>query len=108
VPTCSGTGSGAQELDRGDGRHDAAVLDLGVQDTGPDGAAWALAIRGAAVPVEDLALAWTLRGAPHFYRRQEIAAVATATAPWSDADAAKRIFDAARPLKAATNFGPLP
>ena len=91
----------AQELDRGGGRHDAAVLDLGVQDTGPDGAAWALAIRGAAVPVEDLALAWTLRGAPHFYRRQEIAAVATATAPWSDADAAKRIFDAARPLKAA-------
>jgi hypothetical protein len=91
----------AQELHHDDGRSDAAVLDLGVQDTGPDGAGWALAIRGAAVPVEDLALAWTLRGAPHFYRRAEIAAVAAATAPWSDADAAKRIFDAARPLKAA-------
>jgi Winged helix DNA-binding domain len=91
----------AQQLDREDGRADAAVLDLGVQDTGPDGAAWALAIRGASVPVVDLALAWTLRGAPHFYRRKEIAAVAAATAPWSEADAAKRIFDAARPLKAA-------
>jgi hypothetical protein len=51
--------------------------------------------------VDDLALAWTLRGAPHFYRRQEIAAAAAATAPWSEADAAKRIFDAAKPLKAA-------
>ncbi len=91
----------AQELHRDDGRSDTAVLDLGVQDTGPDGAAWALAIRGASVPVDDLSLAWTLRGAPHFYRRKEIAAVAAAIAPWSDADAAKRIFDAARPLKAA-------
>ena len=91
----------AQELHRGGGRHDAAVLDLGVQDTGPDGAAWALTIRGAAPPDDDLALAWTLRGAPHVYRRQEIAAVATATAPWSETDAAKRIFDAAKPLKAA-------
>ncbi len=91
----------AQELHRDDARSDAAVLDIGVQDTGPDGAAWALAIRGAQVPSKDLALAWTLRGAPHFYRRAEIAAVAAATAPWSDADAAKRIFDASRPLTAA-------
>jgi Winged helix DNA-binding domain len=91
----------AQELHRDGGAQDAAVLDIGVQDTGPDGAGWALAIRGAAVPVDDLALAWTLRGAPHLYRRQEIAAVAAATAPWSEADAAKRIFDAAKPLKAA-------
>ena len=91
----------AQELHRVESGTDAAVLDLGVQDTGPDGAAWALAIRGASIPDEDLALAWTLRGAPHFYRRAEIAAVAAATAPWSDADAAKRIFDASRPLKAA-------
>jgi hypothetical protein len=91
----------AQELHRVDGGPDAAVLDLGVQDTGPDGAAWALTVRGASVPVEDLALAWTLRGAPHVYRRAEMATVAAATAPWSDTDAAKRIFDAARPLKAA-------
>lgn len=91
----------AQQLDR-DGEHsDAAVLDLGVQDTGPDGARWALAIRGAAVPANDLLLAWTLRGAPHAYRRAEAARVAAAVAPWSEADAAKRIFDASRPLKQA-------
>lgn len=90
-----------QELDREDGRADAAVLDLGVQDTGPDGAAWALTIRGAAIRPDELVLAWTLRGAPHFYRRSEVAAVAAATAPWSDTDAAKRVFDASRPLKAA-------
>lgn len=91
----------AQELDHEDGRTDAVVLDLGVQDTGPDGAAWALTIRGAAIPPDELVLAWTLRGAPHLYRRCEVAAVAAATAPWSDTDAAKRVFDASRPLKAA-------
>jgi hypothetical protein len=91
----------AQQLDREGKDPDAAVLDLGVQDTGPDGASWALAIRGAVIPPEDLVLAWTLRGAPHLYRRAEISAVAAATAPWTEADAAKRIFDAARPLKAA-------
>ena len=48
-----------------------------------------------------LIFAWTLRGAPHAYRRDDIAKVAVATAPWSAADAAKRIFDASRPLKAA-------
>jgi hypothetical protein len=93
------------------GPTDAALLDLGVQDTGPDGAAWALAVRGVDVPAPgqadgstawgELALAWTLRGAPHAYRRADLAAVAVATAPWSEADAAKRIFDASKPLKAA-------
>lgn len=84
------------------GPSDVALLDHGVQDTGPDGAPWALAIRGApgAAP-DDLALAWTLRGAPHAYRREDLAAVAMATAPLSEADAAKRIFDAVKPLKAA-------
>ena len=46
-------------------------------------------------------LAWTLRGAPHVYRRGEAAGVAAAVAPWSEADAAKRIFDAAKPLREA-------
>lgn len=79
-----------------------ALLDLGVQDTGADGAPWALAIRGAAPAGEDdLAYAWTLRGAPHAYRRADLAAVAVATAPLSEADAAKRVFDASKPLKAA-------
>jgi len=91
----------AQELIEPGPRADAAVLDVGVQDTGPDGAGWALALRGAPVPAERLVLAWTLRGAPHAYRRSEAAAVAAAVAPLSEADAAKRVFDAARPLRAA-------
>ncbi|KQW49381.1 hypothetical protein ASC77_11965 [Nocardioides sp. Root1257] len=91
----------AQQLDRSGRHRDAAILDLGAQDTGPDGARWALEIRGAHVPDDDLVLAWTLRGAPHAYRRSEVAQVATAVAPWSEADAAKRIFDAARQLKKA-------
>lgn len=82
---------------------DVDLLDLGVQDTGPDGSAWALALRGldARAGGDALALAWTLRGAPHAYRRRDLAAVAVATAPWSEADAAKRIFDASKPLAAA-------
>ena len=91
----------AQELDATQGRTDAAILDLGVQETGPDGARWALAVRGASPGADDLFLAWTLRGAPHAYRRSQAAKVATATAPYSEADAAKRVFDASRPLKAA-------
>jgi hypothetical protein len=100
----------AHQLDRAPGAaaaaSDVAVLDLGVQDTGADGAAWALAVRGAP-PITpgtlppDLALAWTLRGAPHVYRRADLAEVATATAPFSEADAAKRVYDASRPLRAA-------
>ncbi|MBA2444024.1 MAG: winged helix DNA-binding domain-containing protein [Nocardioidaceae bacterium] len=98
-----------QQLDRVAGHNltDVAVLDLGVQDTGSDGALWAMANRGVSPKqlsdVSDrLALAWTLRGAPHFYRRAEVAAVAAACAPFSEADAGKRIFDAAKPLKAAS------
>jgi hypothetical protein len=114
----------AQQLDRapdsagGPGTVD--VLDLGVQDTGPDGALWALVLRGLALPRdpsaessaggaersrasawEELSLAWTLRGAPHAYRRADLARVAVATAPWSEADAAKRVINAASPLREA-------
>lgn len=99
----------AQQLDRAPGGGRArlagtAVLDYGVQDTGPDGARWALAVRGvdvSAVRDEDLVLLWTLRGAPHLYRRADLPAVAAAVAPFSDADAGKRIYDATRPLAAA-------
>jgi hypothetical protein len=100
----------AHQLDRqvdvagGQAVTDADVLDLGVQDTGADGALWSLANRGVEVTSawpDDLTLVWTLRGAPHAYRRTDLAAVATATAPLSEADAGRRIFDAARPLRAA-------
>jgi hypothetical protein len=92
-----------QQLDRDIGTvRDTAVLDLGVQDTGPDGALWALALRGLAdPPPEDMVLAWTLRGAPHLYRRSDLPSMARAVQPWSDVDAGKRIFDAAKPLTAA-------
>lgn len=96
-----------QQLDgRTRGLDAVAALDLGVQDTGPDGAPWALACRGADVHAstdlsEELVLAWTLRGAPHYYRRPEARQVAAATAPFSEADAAKRVFDASKPLRAA-------
>lgn len=102
----------AQQLDRASDPArpltDAAVLDLGVQDTGRDGASWALALRG--VPVagpdaltgsDDLALVWSLRGAPHYYRRADLPGVLDATTPYSDADARKRTLDASRPLTAA-------
>jgi hypothetical protein len=95
----------AQQLHRSGGTlDDTAVLDLGVQDTGPDGALWALAIRGIDVPSladSDLVTVWSIRGAPHVYRRADLPAVAAATQPFSDADAGKRIFDASKPLKAA-------
>ncbi|WP_369137136.1 DNA glycosylase AlkZ-like family protein [Modestobacter versicolor] len=93
----------AHQLDRETGTvADTAVLDLGVQDTGADAGRWALAVRGLTdVRADDLALVWTLRGAPHLYRRAELPGVAAATAPFSDADAAKRVFDAAKPLTAA-------
>jgi hypothetical protein len=93
----------AQQLGRESGTvADTAVLDIGVQDTGTDGALWALAIRGVAKPeADDLATVWTIRGAPHVYRRADLPGVAAATAPFSDADAGKRIYDASRPLKAA-------
>lgn len=96
----------AQQLDRDSGGTlaDTAVLDIGVQDTGPDGAPWALALRGTAVPGPDddeLVLVWTIRGAPHLYRRADLASVAAAAEPFSDADAGKRIYDASKPLKAA-------
>ena len=95
----------SQQLDRDAGTlDDTAILDLGVQDTGPDGALWALALRGVPVgdlPPEALVTVWTVRGAPHVYRRADLAEVAAAVQPFSDEDAGKRIYDATKPLRAA-------
>ncbi|MGC4880230.1 winged helix DNA-binding domain-containing protein [Micromonospora sp. DT43] len=95
----------AQQLDRDQGTlADTAVLDIGVQNTGPDGARWALAARGVDVTAmsdEQVVLLWTVRGAPHLYRRADVGRVVAALEPFSDADAGKRIYDAAKPLKAA-------
>ncbi|PYC67913.1 hypothetical protein C7C45_19990 [Micromonospora arborensis] len=95
----------AQQLDRDQGTlADTAVLDIGVQNTGPDGARWALAVRGVdvtALSAKDLILLWTIRGAPHLYRRADVGKVVAAVEPFSDADAGKRIYDASKPLKAA-------
>jgi hypothetical protein len=101
----------AQQLDRAEAERaltDAAIFDVGVQDTGRDGASWALANRGITVggaaeleSSPDVALAWTLRGSPHYYRRVELADVLVATSPVSDADAAKRLVGADKPLKEA-------
>lgn len=87
----------AQQLDRPLAERaltDADIFDFGIQDTGRDGASWALANRGVPVPdagaleaSPDVALAWTLRPAPHYYRRAQLPDVLTATSPYSDADA---------------------
>jgi len=101
----------AQQLDRppaSRGLTEAAVFDLGVQDTGRDGASWALVNRGVPVgsPAElessaEVSLVWTLRSAPHYYRRTDLPDVLVATSPFSDRDAAKRMVGADAPLRAA-------
>ena len=101
----------AQQLDRPEAARavtDAAIFDFGVQDTGRDGASWALVNRGVplrnAAELEtsgDVALAWTLRAAPHYYRRTDLPEVLIATSPLSDKDAAKRVIGADKPLREA-------
>lgn len=88
-----------QQLDGGPATN-CDLLDFGIQDTGPDSAPWALAIRGM-TDVDDLTVAWTVRSAPHYYRRSDLAQIAVATCPYSAGDAAKRILQANKPFKDA-------
>ena len=101
----------AQQLDRPIGSRpvtDVDIFDFGVQDTGRDGASWAIVNRGVPLAssnelesAAEVALAWTLRGAPHFYRRTDLPDVLVATSPFSDKDAAKRVIGADKPLNEA-------
>lgn len=89
-----------------------AVLDIGVQEAMGQPAALAFAARLPARvsvrpgdlaigPGHRLALAWTLRGAPHVHRRRDLDAVAAAMWPLSEADAAGRLNESGPSVKRA-------
>lgn len=89
----------AQGLHRdGNAPASLAVLDIGVQDSGADGALLALDARLADTPKAErigpgkpLALVWSLRGAPYVHRRRDLDALAAALWPLSEADATGRL-----------------
>lgn len=85
---------------------DLAVLDLGVQDTPPGSAAHALALRlrsplpdGPTSP--ELATTWSVRGAPHVHRVEDLVPFSRALWPWSDGDALARLDTSSSPVRAS-------
>jgi hypothetical protein len=91
---------------------DLGVLDIGVQEAMGHPAALAFAARlplsvpvaPAAVPIgpgHQLALAWTLRGAPHVHSRRDLDLVARALWPLSEADATGRLNESGPSVKRA-------
>ena len=104
----------AQGLHRDSGRsaRDLGVLDIGVQEAMGHPAALAFAARlpddvavgpseVAIGPGHQLALAWTLRGAPHVHRRRDLDVVARALWPLSEADATGRLNESGPSVKRA-------
>ena len=89
----------AQQLDRPAAPReltDAAIFDFGMQDTGRDGASWALANRGVPVgrrrswrPAPTSRWPGPCAASPHYYRRAELFDVMVATSPMSEADAVR-------------------
>ena len=99
----------AQQLHR-TARHvrSLAVLDIGVQEAAGDQARLAFDARLPTTPGRDLfgpdstlALAWTLRGAPHVHRRKDLDELAAALYPLSEADAAGRLTETAPSVQRA-------
>jgi winged helix DNA-binding protein len=85
-----GGGDGGAGRGGGLGVLDRAVLDIGVQDTPAGSGRLAFAVRGSD-RLDGLVLAWTVRGAPHWHRPDDLRPLASALWPRSEADGLAKI-----------------